>query len=148
MKQVRMYHVELVREKSKMYDGDTTIDSSWKAGQIIRGVLQIERWHNEKFGMFCLDSRNRIIGVHIVTEGTINEAPVYVREVVVRALLNNANSVIIFHNHPGDTPNPSKADKEATIRIEQGLKTVEIKLLDHIILTTDTYYSFRENGLF
>lgn len=147
MKRITMYHVELVRDSAKLYDIDTEVSSSWKAGKVIREVLQIEKWHNEKFGMLCLDSQNKIIGVHVITEGTVNEAPVYTREIAVRALLNNATSVIVFHNHPGETSNPSRPDIESTKRIEQGLKTLNIKLLDHIILTSTSYYSFRENGL-
>jgi DNA repair protein RadC len=147
MKKVTMYHVELVRDSSKLYDIDTVVNSSIKAGKAIREVLQIEKWHNEKFGMLCLDNKNKIIGVHIITEGTVNESPVYVREIATRSLLNNAVSVIIFHNHPGDDPNPSKADIEVTKRTKEGLKTIGIKLLDHIILTSEGYTSLAEQGL-
>lgn len=147
MKQVRMYHVELVRESSKLYEVDTKIDSSTKAPQVIREVLKVERWHNEKFGMACLDSQNNLVGLHIVSEGTANETAVYPREIAIRALLNNAVSVIIFHNHPGGSTKPSSADIAATKNIKAALETLQIKLLDHIILTDTEHSSFAEKGL-
>jgi DNA repair protein RadC len=147
MKRVSMYRVELVRESAKLYDIDTKVDSSVKAPQIIREVLNIEKWHNEKFGILCLNNQNNLVGVHIVSEGTVNEAAVYVREVAVRALLNNATQVIAFHNHPGGILTPSSADKIVTTRLQSGLQTLNIKLLDHIILTHDDNYSFAEKGL-
>lgn len=127
MKQVRMYRVELVRESSKLYDFDTDVTSSTKAQMVIKEVLQFEKWHNEKFGILCLNAQNKLVGVHIVSEGTINEAPVYTREVAVRALLNNASSVIAFHNHPGESLSPSKSDLECTQRIKEGLATLNIR---------------------
>lgn len=147
MKRVTKYHVELVRDSSKLYEVDTTIDSSVKAPQIIKEVTDFEKWHNEKFGMLCLDNQNNLIGVHIVCEGTINEAPVYTREIVVRALLNNSAAIIAFHNHPGGCLNPSKADIEATKEIQAALKPLHIRLLDHVILTYESYKSFAESGL-
>ncbi len=147
MKKVVMYRVELVRERSKMYDIDTIIDSQTKAVRVLRDVLGIEKWHNEKFGMMCLDAGGKLIGIHIVSEGTLSETAVYVREVAVRALLNNAANVIIFHNHPAETLNPSLPDMQVTKNIKEGLKTLNISLHDHLILTIEGYTSFAEKGL-
>jgi DNA repair protein RadC len=147
MKQVRMYHVELVRESSKLYDIDTNIDSSTKAPEVLRKVLNVEKWHNEKFGFMALDSQNKLIGIHIVSEGTLNETAIYPREIAVRALLNNANTIILFHNHPGESLKPSQSDIIATKSIQKALETLQIKLLDHIILTTENHTSFAEKGL-
>ena len=147
MKQVRMYHVELVRESSKLYNIDTKIDSSVKAPEVLREVLQIEKWHNEKFGFMALDTQNNLVGLHIVSEGTLNETSIYPREIAIRALLNNANTVILFHNHPGQSTKPSQSDITATKLIEKALETLQIKLLDHIILTTENHTSFAESGL-
>lgn len=147
MKRVMLYKVELARESAKLYDIDTKIDSSFKAPLVLRAVLSIEKWHNEKFGMLCLDNQNNLIGVHIIGEGTVNEAAVYVREVAMRALLNNAAQVIIFHNHPAGSLTPSNPDKAVTNKIKTGLETLGIKLIDHIILTHTDSYSFAEKGL-
>lgn len=147
MKVVRRYRVELVRESSKRYEIDTKIDSSTKAPMILKEVLQIEKWHNERFGMMALDNQNELIGLHIVSEGTISETNVYSREIATRALLNNAVSVIIFHNHPGESLTPSHCDMEATRKVKAALETLGIKMLDHIILTTESYTSFAEKGL-
>ena len=147
MKRVTVYKVELVREKAKLYDIETNIKNSQQAPKVIREVLEIEKWHNEKFGMLCLDSKNKVIGVHIVAEGTVNETAVYIREVATRALLNNAVSIIVFHNHPGESTEPSAADVELTRKLKEGLKILKINLLDHIILTTEEHTSLADKGL-
>ena len=147
MKRVTMYHVELVRDSAKLYNVDTVMNSSSKSPQVLREVLNIEKWHNERFGFAALDNQQNLIGLHIVTEGTVNETGVYAREVATRALLNNATSVILFHNHPGSSLTPSQADITATRTVKAALETLQITLLDHIILTTTSYTSFAESGL-
>lgn len=147
MKVVRKYRVELVKESSMKYNIDTTMDSSSKVATILREVLRVESWHNEKFGMAALNTQNKLIGLHIVSEGTIGETAIYPREVATRAILNNASSVILFHNHPGGSTKPSMADIAGTKKIKEALDTLQIKLIDHIIITEDDYTSFAEKGL-
>jgi DNA repair protein RadC len=81
-----------------------------------------------------------------VHEGTINEAPVYPRLIVETALRHQANSIIISHNHPGGSLNPSNADIEVTKRISSAVEAISIKVVDHIIVAGEHYYSFAENG--
>lgn len=148
MKQVTLYRVILTRESNKRYEVDTTFNSSQKAARTLKEVLKIEEWHNERFGIAALNVQNKLIGLHIISEGTVNETAVYTREIATRALLNNASNVIIFHNHPGESLNPSNADIATTKNIKTALDTLNIKLIDHIILTeTENYTSFAEKGL-
>ena len=83
----------------------------------------------------------------MVHEGTINESPVYPRLIVETALRHKANSVILAHNHPGGSLNPSKADVDATRRIAAALEAISIKVVDHIIVCGGKYVSFAERGL-
>jgi DNA repair protein RadC len=144
---VTKYKVALVRETTKRYGVDKTIDSSSKAQDFLKDVTCYYEWHNEKFGMICLDNQNNVVGYHIIFEGSLSETPVYPREVATRALLNNASSVILFHNHPGNSLTPSQADIQATRNIKSALEVLQIKVVDHLILTDDSVVSMAERGL-
>ena len=93
-----------------------------------------------------MDSRNQLITVETFESGTVNRSVVYPRKVVERALYNHAVGIIIAHNHPSGTLQPSQDDKEITKAIKDALKTVEITLLDHVIIGNNDYYSFRNNN--
>jgi len=100
---------------------------------------------DEEFKMLFLDSRNQLIAVETFKIGTVNRSVVYPRKVVERALYNHAVGVIIAHNHPAGTLQPSQDDREVTRVIKKALRTVDITLLDHIIIGNNDYYSFRNN---
>ncbi len=102
---------------------------------------------DEEFKMLFLDSRNQLIAVETFKIGTVNRSVVYPRKVVERALYNHAVGVIIAHNHPAGTLQPSQDDRGVTKAIKEALKTVDITLLDHIIIGNNDYYSFRNNGI-
>lgn len=76
----------------------------------------------------------------------INTASVYPREVVKHALAQNAAAVILVHNHPSGDPEPSHADRQITDRLKQALNTVEIRLLDHVVVGSEGKVSFAERG--
>jgi DNA repair protein radC len=101
----------------------------------------------ETFFLISLDAQNRALHSEIIMEGTIDEIAVYPRLVVEAALRHKAYSVIIAHNHPGGSVMPSKVDVEATRHIAKALKTIDIGLKDHIIVTNENCLSFREMKL-
>lgn len=101
----------------------------------------------EVFGMIFLDSQHGIIDFEILFHGTIDSAAVYPREVVKAALKHNAAAVILAHNHPSGSPEPSSADKRITNQIITALKTVDIRVLDHLIVGGAQSISFAECGL-
>lgn len=101
----------------------------------------------EVFCMIYLDSQHGIIDFEILFHGTINSASVYPREVVKSALKHNAAAVILAHNHPSGSPEPSRADRQITDQIVTALKTVDIKVLDHLIVGGAQSISFAERGL-
>ncbi len=127
------------------YKEKTNLNCSSKAGEYFKKELQFLSY--EVFKIALLDSQNRIIKTEIVSKGTINEAPVYPREIVKIVLNSNANSVILAHNHPGGSKSPSSADIEVTRKIVQALKTISVSVIDHIIIADNTFISFAENGL-
>ena len=101
----------------------------------------------ELFGMILLDNQHGILGFEILFQGTIDGAAVYPREIVKSALKHNAAAVILTHNHPSGTAEPSDADRAITQRIISALNTVDIRVLDHLIVGGTQIVSFAERGL-
>ncbi|MGI6225473.1 MAG: RadC family protein [Peptococcales bacterium] len=121
------------------------LNSSQKAGEYALTLFTGRTY--EVFYIICLDTQNRVIHAALVHEGTINEAPVYPRLIVETALRHQAHSVILAHNHPGGSLNPSRADIDVTHKIKTALSPIDIKVIDHILVAGDKYMSFAERGL-
>ena len=142
--------VSLIPSLSRRYFkgkwGDKPVlNSSSKAGEYAVSLFTGRTY--EAFFVICLDAQNRVNYAALVHEGTINEAPVYPRVIVETALRHQANSIILAHNHPGGTLQPSNADLEVTKRIATALEAISIKVQDHIIIAGDKFVSFAEKGL-
>jgi DNA repair protein RadC len=102
---------------------------------------------DEIFYAIFMNASNKILFYDEINRGVVNKSAVYPRKIVELALKHNATSVIVAHNHPGGGCNPSQNDIIATEAVLKALKTVDISLLDHIIVTDKKYYSFKDNGL-
>ena len=103
--------------------------------------------NEEKMTALFLNASNKVLDCKIISEGTVSRSAVYPSKIVKNAVLTNARSVIVAHNHPGGVCKPSQNDIIATEAIQKALKTVDVMLLDHIIVTNADYYSFKDNGL-
>lgn len=101
----------------------------------------------ESFYMLCLDLNKRLKKVVKISDGNSSSSPVYMEKVVGDALLHNASFVIIGHNHPNGTKNPSSSDVQVTSQITNALLHINIKVLDHIIVCGDYNFSFAKKGL-
>ncbi|MDR0977751.1 MAG: DNA repair protein RadC [Endomicrobium sp.] len=101
----------------------------------------------EKVYVLTLDSGNRIISCKELESGTVNKSVIIPRKITETALHVKASSIIIAHNHPGGTLAPSQSDIAATISVQKALDTVEVILLDHVIVAGSSYFSFREHNL-
>jgi DNA repair protein RadC len=101
----------------------------------------------EVFKVMYLNSQNQIIDTVDLSEGTVNSSSVAPREVIEGAIKNNAVSLIFVHNHPSGNPEPSASDKRITRELVYAGKIMDIKVLDHIIIGNDKYYSFAGTGL-
>lgn len=89
----------------------------------------------EVFGCIFLDSRHHILAIEDLFFGTVSSAEIHPREIVKRALLLNAAAIIAFHNHPSGSLEPSTADRVITLRMKQALELVEVRLLDHFVVS-------------
>ena len=100
----------------------------------------------EQFVILHLDSRNRIIKDEIISVGTLNASIIHPREVFKSAIKESAASIILFHNHPSGDPTPSKEDNEITHRLFEAGELLNIKVIDHVIIGGEGYWSFKENS--
>ena len=109
--------------------------------------MQLASHEREMFGCLFLDTRHNVIAFEILFQGSIDSATVHPREVVKRALQLNAAAIIISHNHPSGTPDPSGADSAITRRIVDACCLVDIRVLDHIIVAAGGAVSLAARGL-
>lgn len=109
--------------------------------------LKMSHLEHEVFSVVFLDNRHKVVSYEELFRGTIDGASVYPREVVKRALYLNAAAVILAHNHPSGNSEPSQSDIQITQRLKEGLKLMEIKVLDHIIVGGSKALSMAERGL-
>lgn len=138
--------VELEKEVSmNCPDLTSVIRSPEDAATIGRGFMRIHEEPEEYMYMICMNTKNRIIGVFEISHGTVNSSIVGVREIFQKALLANAVSILIMHNHPSGDPTPSREDIEITRRIVEAGKILGVQVLDHIIVG-DQYTSLKEKG--
>lgn len=121
------------------------IDSSFAAGNLLSSCFAGES--NEKFMLFCLDSRKRIKRQEEISRGVVNSVGVDVRRIAEIALSYKSAACIVAHNHPDGEAFPSSEDREVTTMICETLKMLGIPLLDHIIVGTDGYFSFADANL-
>ena len=103
--------------------------------------------YREEFLILILDTKNKIKASKTVSIGSINQTLVHPREVFRFAITNNANSIILSHNHPSGDPSPSNEDILITKRLQEAGKLIGIKVLDHIIIGHDKYISLREKKI-
>lgn len=109
--------------------------------------MQLAGYDREMFGCLFLDTRHNVIAFEILFQGTIDSATVHPREIVKRALELNAAAIIISHNHPSGTPEPSQADTAITKRITDACSLIDVRVLDHIVIATGGTASLAARGL-
>lgn len=101
----------------------------------------------ESFIVIALNTANKVLGFYKVSSGGTTGTVVDPKVVFTFALLSSAQNIIIAHNHPSGALKPSRADENITKRLKEGAALLDIKLLDHIIITAESYFSFAEDGL-
>ena len=101
----------------------------------------------EEFWVLLLDGANRAMGWERISQGTVDQAPVYPREILALALTRRAAGVIMVHNHPGGDPKPSRMDQEITRQVKLAAHGLGVKVLDHVIVAGKEYFSFKKARL-
>jgi DNA repair protein RadC len=109
--------------------------------------IQLARKPHEVFAVLFLDAQNRLIAMEELFRGTLTQTSVYPREVVRRALHLEAAAVVLAHNHPSGTVQPSRADEALTQTLKSALALIDVRVLDHVIVTQGDSLSMAEKGL-
>lgn len=127
---------------------DLKVGEALSSPQAVKQYLQLllAKKAYESFAVLFLDVKNRLIAAEELFRGTLMHTSVYPREVVKAALAHNAAGVILAHNHPSGTPEPSAADRTLTGALKQALGLVDIRVLDHFVVAGRHVYSFAEHG--
>jgi len=141
---IPIYRVALVRDGSQKAD-DKQIRAPWMAAHIFREYLgDVDREH---FCVMMLNTKLHVIGIHTVSIGSIDATIAMPREVFKPAILSNAASVILCHNHPSGDPTPSRDDQSLTTRLAESGSMLGIKVHDHVIIGEGTrFYAFSEES--
>ena len=108
--------------------------------------LQLARLNHEVFGVLFLDVQNRLIEFREMFRGTLTQTSVYPREVVKECLQLNCAAVVFTHNHPSGSTAPSRADEHLTQTLKAALALIDVRVLDHVIVSTMDTYSMAERG--
>lgn len=109
--------------------------------------LHLARKPREEFAVLFLDAQNRLIELQVMFRGTLTQTSVYPREIVAAALEIGAAGVVLAHNHPSGTVQPSRADEALTQTIKAALALVDVRVLDHVIVAPGQALSMAERGL-
>ena len=141
-KRIDIVKIKMVKESSVKYE-NRKIGNPWDAYKIFNDY--IDDSNKEMFVLMCLNNRNEPTHISTISIGSVNESIATPAEVFKVALLSNANKIMVCHNHPSGDPQPSESDRNITERLYDSGAIIGIKLLDHIIIGDDVYYSFKEN---
>ncbi len=95
-----------------------------------------------------LNTKNRVLDYNVIQEGTVDRAVIYPRRIVEEAIARHAASVILVHNHPSGQSEPSPEDRELTRSIVEAARTIDLRVLDHVIVGKEGHFSFVENHIF
>lgn len=146
MVRINFYTLKMVKEDSALYEVPV-IKSPTEVYQAAKQLLALHEEPEEHFCILCLNAKNKIVGIHTISIGSLNASIVHPREVFKAAMLNNANGIICLHNHPSGDPEPSRDDLEITRRLVKAGEIIGIEVLDHIIIGEQSYLSMKEKCL-
>jgi len=142
---ISVFRVSLIKDHTLSYANASLILSPQEVYELIKEHLQDS--DREQFIALFLDSRSAVIGMNTVSVGTLTESLVHPREVFKGAILANAASIIVAHNHPSGEALASEADMSVTTKLKEAGRILGIPIEDHVIVGEVGYFSFRQQGL-
>jgi DNA repair protein RadC len=148
MTRINVYSLRLVKESAGNYDIQSPVSSPEAVYKAACDILELHEQPNEVFAILCLNTKNKIAGAHVISQGSLSSSIVHPREIFKAAILNNAASILLLHNHPSGDPTPSREDIETTKRVKEAGAILGIKVLDHIVVGDGRYISLSEQGMF
>lgn len=144
MQRVNIVSVQLVKEKTEMYDSAVI-----RCPEDVYNIAskRLSDKPKEYFEVICLNTKNKVAAISTVSIGTLNSSPVHPREIFTVACLANSAAIILVHNHPSGDPTPSKEDLDVTKRLSEAGKLIGIEVFDHLIVGDGRYVSLKEKGV-
>lgn len=142
-KRVDIVKLKMVKESSLLYK-ERRVKSPEDASLLFKQFL--DGADREFFIVLCLDMKNQPTAINVCHIGSLNSSIVHPREVLKPAIISNAASIIVAHNHPSNDPTPSREDLEVTKRLIEAGKVVGIEVLDHLIICEESFISLKEKG--
>ena len=142
---ISVFRLLLIKDHVLPYTSASLILTPLDVYALVKEYLQ--GTDREHFIALFLDSRSAVIGINTVSVGTLTESLVHPREVFKGAILANAASLIIAHNHPSGDHFPSEADRAVTAKLKESGRILGIWLEDHVVIGRDAFTSFRQEGL-
>ncbi len=140
--------MDRVRELlSELYEAKQNCTNLSHPEYVAAHMLPYRNKKIEYFILFLLDNKNNLMARKIISRGTVDQTPVYIREIMRQVLIKQASGIILAHNHPGGNPNPSVHDQELTKRLQKAADTMDVRFLDHVIVARDGHFSFQAQGL-
>lgn len=140
------YEVQ-IHYKRPLFDTERKIDSSETANTILRDFIDMNRIdHKEFFWVILLTNANQVIGISEIGAGCTKGVTVNTTEVCQLALLTNAVCVVVAHNHPSGNLKPSSCDRKITTKLKEILDIIDVTLLDHLIITSESFTSFADKN--
>jgi DNA repair protein RadC len=141
---INSWKVQLVKEPGYKYK-TRRIKTPEEVYQLAREYISVP--DREHFVIVALDTRNKVIGLNTASIGTLDEAKIHPREIFKYAILANAASIILVHNHPSGEPEASGDDIKLTKRVHEAGELIGIDIVDHVILGEDKLISMKREGL-
>ena len=142
--EISLIRLEVVREAASAHGLPEYIDTP---SDVLPLLGRIKNSDRETFVCIHLSSRNQVNALEVVSIGHLNTTVVHPREVFKAAILSNSASLILAHNHPSGSPDPSDDDQELTKRMVEAGKLIGIEVLDHLIVSASSYFSMKEMGM-
>jgi DNA repair protein RadC len=140
--------VELIYKTKVKASERPHVTTSNDAAQLLRQTWDLNKIDFvEQFKVLFLNRANKVLGILEVSTGGVTGTVCDPKVIFVAALKANATAIVISHNHPSGNLKPSQADEELTQKIKHAGQFLDIKLLDHVIITSESYYSFADEGL-
>jgi|TARA_B110000196_G_scaffold245320_1_gene214059 DNA repair protein RadC len=145
-----VFGLKIAQSVSRRYLADRIIDKDFirSADEVIDYLKHnLRDKSREVFLVIYLNGRNQILNMEELFEGTLSTSAVYPREVVKRALVNDAAALVFVHNHPSGNPNPSQDDLTITKKLKEATLAIDVSVHDHLIIAGNDVYSFADHGL-
>jgi DNA repair protein RadC len=146
-------HIKAAFELGARFSKSQHIEQPMQTPAQVQALLgdEMRQLDHESLRVLCLDAKLMLKQQKEISRGTVNETTAHPRDVLEVAILSRAYGIILVHNHPSGDPSPSSADYDFTLRLKEAARTMQINLIDHIIIGKSTaqrsgYYSFKEAG--